>query len=185
MPVRKGAGEQNDEGSFVSMDLWLLDAPCQGDELLSQQSVLLEQFSTRTLEVDEQAAKERRAWTEGLAQSLHRSGRQFGDLGSETSSEDVEHGGSVARVAGSEPVLFGTKKMSDSGADRLGSQDSTSSADTIETTSTNSLGIQPLFTVYIYLDLPDWPLAEHRCGGYEWRVQKCPPAQPEDSPTQS
>ena len=27
-PMGKGAGEQNDEGSFVSMGLWLLDAPC-------------------------------------------------------------------------------------------------------------------------------------------------------------
>ena len=69
MPVGKGAGEQNDEGSFEGTSFGLLHA----------------------------------------SESLLRRGRQFGNLGSETSSEDVEYGRSVTRVAGSEPVLFGTK----------------------------------------------------------------------------
>ena len=52
-PVGKGAGEQNDEGSFEGTSFGLLEASGQNDELLSQQSVLLQKVFPRTGEVDE------------------------------------------------------------------------------------------------------------------------------------
>ena len=60
-------------------------------------------------EVDEQAANARRSRPKRLAQSPLRLGRQVGNVGSETGSVDVARGGSLTGVAGSEPVLFGTK----------------------------------------------------------------------------